>query len=252
MNTKLPLLALSLFVVAAAHAQLSYYSYTEDVSSYNSTHVGNYPSNVVQGFSSPDAYMYMETVDSWSLNRGETYWSGQHGYFFNLATGNLPSRINQYDLNLNGKFVFGGGGPSSEITATLSAGITLYQFDDLNGNNVYDNGETSYLAMSSGGYQIASLDSNGLMVYNTNIAASYPGSSYILGANSHYFALAQMYYSASGTFSEFDPQIVITNEFNYPNWSGAILHINHESVPEPATLTLLALPALAALKRRKR
>lgn len=249
MNIKPALAFSALLATAVASAQLSYQGSLVDRSTFGGTAVGNNPLFVTPNFGTPVATFTSDGIDSMQVTPGTNILAfDSRNVYYSFSTDNTPVRFNSLEATFDGKFVYGGGSAIDSLDAALYGAVLLYQFDDTNNNNTYDFGETNFLALSTGAVQLAHLTGNGLQVYNHTIATT---PNYILGANSHWFVLVQSFVQASGSVGTFSPAVVLTNEYNKNTWDGNTVTINHEAVPEPATLALV-LPALAFLKRRKK
>lgn len=249
MNIKLTLACSALLASAIANAQLSYTGFLVERVTSGGTAVGTEPLFIGVNFGTPIATFTSDGIDSMQIGPSSSiYASDNRLVFYSLATGNTPVRFNSLEATFDGKFVYGGGSVIDNFDASLYGALLLYQFDDANNNNVFDFGETTHLALSTGAIELAHLTGNGLQVYNQTIATA---PNYILGANSHYMVLAQTFTEGFGSVNVSSPSVVLSNEYNKPTWDGVTVTINHEAVPEPATLAL-ALPALALLKRRKK
>ncbi|MBL8067029.1 MAG: hypothetical protein JNM28_01130 [Armatimonadetes bacterium] len=249
MNIKPALAFLALLATAVASAQLSYHGAMNDRLTIGGTAVGNYPLFIDSNFGTPVATFTSDGIDSMQVTPSANVGAfDSRNVYYSFSTDNTPVRFNSLEATFDGKFVYGGGAGTDSLDASLYGAVLLYQFEDANNNNTYEFGETSFLALSTGAVQLAHLTGNGLQVYNHTIATT---PNYILGANSHWFVLLQSFVQASGSVGASSPAVVLTNEYNKNTWDGNTVTINHEAVPEPATLAL-ALPALAFLKRRKK
>lgn len=242
------------FIVAAAvfsavaQAQVIYTGYSESSTSVSATAVGSYSGSVVPILAAGEAGFTTDDVFSFRIDRGASSASATQAHYFSLQTDNLPVRLDLLTGLFDGKLIYGGGGLATDYTVDLTGKVSIYEYDDANGNNKFDPIENAYLAVTTGAIPLASLAANGTSVYDTS--GSGP-QSYILGANTNYMLALETRWTVAGTAVATDPSVVITVEHVTPLFSGHTATFDYQTVPEPTTATLLAMAAVLLRRRRR-
>ncbi|MFM9872001.1 MAG: PEP-CTERM sorting domain-containing protein [Fimbriimonadaceae bacterium] len=155
-------------------------------------------------------------------------------------TGAVPVKITDFKLTYEGKRVLSGGFPNSVASSTLS--ITASWNNVTNPNMVITRASVN---ADPGAHNSVVLD---------NVTANGDDPTFILNANSIYHLTLNL--SSFYTFTPMNtPPPGFAIEYggtNSPQFAGFQTSFNAQAVPEPTTLALLLVPAIATfIKKRK-
>jgi len=204
-------------------------------------------STTSQALTSSSVSLTWNGIVSWIGTRGTTKQTINYDYYLEFDV-NWPTQISNLTISGDYKWVNGGGNfidPASKNAAL----VEIYQYVDANNNGHYDNGETIYPVPVNGGTAFLTVTGNGYGLKTSSYTDPTP---YVLGPNTHYILLAEIY--DTSTFSvtnNGDPDNIYTAEFPSPSFGGITASFNYLAVPEPGCLALIAIAGTSTLMRRR-
>jgi hypothetical protein len=176
---------------------------------------------------------------NWQQTAGGTYGTHLDAASISFTVGPLPVQISNLQFVQNVKWVNGGGSASAPVTTWSGEGLVVQGGLGLN--------PTVLAAPNATG----TLTGNGYTIANDTKTAS---GSYVL-ANGVTYTLRDYVYTNvdPSALTSNDPTSVVTLEAGgVSTWPGFTASFNWQTVPEPATLSLLAPLPLMLMRRRKR
>lgn len=172
----------------------------------------------------------------------ELYGSGTQSNLFTLAIGDLPVAISNVKFSYDGKLVSNSTLPHAYADYSVTA--IFAKFDDLNNNGILDLGDTVDLLQIES-FFFDGLTGNGSIDLQGEEALAWDT---VLEANSFYiFQLSGHLYTVYDS-----PGDTFKVDIGAPDFDGLQLSYDQQAVPEPGTLALAGLGALAAWRARRK
>ena len=167
--------------------------------------------------------------------------------YFNFKNNGLPVLLSNLTLSTRGKLVVAGA--TDDDYSSLTTTYRLFEFEDDNFNDIYDQGEAFYPLSGITHMPVPSASGTRLEYYDLGEELL---DDVLLGGSVH-FAIEFRHLVRLEPYEvdQLDPNIWLTTEFQYPEFDFG-LNFNFQTVPEPSQLALMLPCCLFFIGRARR